>query len=75
MCLLKQWRLCKTKLHNLVALGLAEKWAGCIAFSRKKYWRLATNSPQINKALGFAYWREQGLVILVERYYELRMSS
>jgi len=73
MCLLKQWKLCKTKLRNLVSLGLPEKWAGRIAFSRKNYWRLA-NTPQINKTLGLAYWREQGLVMLVDRYYELHMS-
>ena len=70
MCLFKQWKLCKTKLAKLVSLGLKEKWAAYIAFSRKKYWRLA-NTPQINKALGLTYWREQGLVSLVERYYEM----
>lgn len=74
MCLLKQWKRCKTKLRNMVALGIPEQWAGCIAFSRKKYWRLA-KTPQINKALGLAYWREQGLVRLVDRYYELLQST
>lgn len=74
MCLLKQWKLCRTTLHNLKLLGIPEKWAGCIAFSRKRYWRLA-NSPQINKALGLAFWREQGLVMLVDRYYKLHMSA
>jgi len=73
-CLLKQWKKCKTKLTNLVALGIPEKWAGCIAFSRKQYWRLA-NSPQINKALGLAYWREQGLVRLVDRYYDMLVKA
>jgi len=66
MCLLKQWKRGKTKLRNLVKLGIPEDWGGCLAFSRKKYWRLA-NTPQINKALGLAYWREQGLVSLVDR--------
>lgn len=70
MCLLKQWKLGKTKLAKLKDLGIEGKWAGRIAFSDKKYWRLA-NTPQINKALGLAYWREQGLVSLVERYYEM----
>ncbi len=74
MCVLKQWKRCKTKLSNLVKLGIPEKWAGCIAFSRKGYWRLA-NTPQVNKALGLAYWREQGLIRLVDRYYEVLMSS
>jgi len=66
MCLLKQWKRGKTKLRNLVKLGIPEDWGGCLAFSRKKYWRLA-NTPQINKALGLAYWREQGLISLVDR--------
>jgi RNA-directed DNA polymerase len=74
MCLLKQWKRCKTKLRNLVALGIPEKWAGCIAFSRKRYWRLA-NTPQVSKALGLAYWRNQGLITLVDRYYEMSVSS
>ena len=66
MCLLKQWKRCKTKLRNLAKLGIPEDWGRCIALSRKKYWRLA-NTPQINKALGLAYWREQGLISLVDR--------
>jgi len=74
MCLLKQWKQCKTKLRNLVALGISEKWAGCVAFSRKRYWRIS-NTPQINKALGIAYWRKQGLIILVDRYAELLVLS
>jgi group II intron reverse transcriptase/maturase len=70
MCLLKQWKRCKTKLTNLTKQGIDETWAGRIAYSRKQYWRLA-NSPQVNKAFGLKYWREQGLVGLVERHYEL----
>ena len=66
MCLLKQWKHSKTKLCNLIKLGISKDWAGCIAFSRKKYWRLA-NTPQINKTLGLAYWQELGLVSLVDR--------
>lgn len=66
MCLLKQWKRCKTKLSKLVSMGILEEWAGCIAFSRKQYWRLA-NTPQVNKALGLKYWREKGLVSLVGR--------
>lgn len=65
-CLLKQWKQCKTKLTNLMNLSLPEGSACKIAYSRKGYWRLA-NAPQINKALGLAYWRRQGLVKLVDR--------
>jgi len=73
MCLLKQWKQCKTKLSKLVGLGIVEKWAGCIAYSRKKCWRLA-NTPQINKALGLAYWQGEGLVMLVERNDKLLLN-
>jgi group II intron reverse transcriptase/maturase len=66
MCLLKQWKHCKTKLRNLRRPGMPEGWAESIAFSRKKYWRLAL-APQTHKALGLAYWRDQGLISLVDR--------
>jgi hypothetical protein len=36
-----------------------------ISSSRKGYWRLAM-TPQLNKALGLAYWRNQGLFSLAE---------
>lgn len=65
--LLKQWKRPETKKRNLVALGLAAEWATHISGSRKKYWRLS-NTHQMNKALGLAYWQEQGLISLVERY-------
>lgn len=74
MCLLKQWKRPRTRRRNLVALGIPEDWACLISGSRKGCWRLA-NTPQVNKALGLAYWRSQGLVSLVDRYRELRSAS
>jgi group II intron reverse transcriptase/maturase len=74
MCLLKQWKKPRTKRRNLVAQGIPEKWAGCISGSRKGYWRLA-NTPQVNKALGFPYWKDQGLFSLLETYRSLRGTS
>jgi len=71
MCLLKQWKKPKTKRRNLVALGIPQEWAILISSSRKAYWRLS-NTPQVNKALGLAYWREQGLVSLFDTYQILR---
>lgn len=73
MCLLKHWKLGKTKLRKLVALGIPEEWARHVAFSGKGYWRIA-HTLQIDKALGIAYWRKQGLVMLVDRYDELSVS-
>lgn len=66
MCLLKQWKRSKTKLRNLVALGIPEDWGKKIAYSRKQCWRLA-NTPQMSKALDLAYWRNQGLISLANR--------
>lgn len=74
MCLLKQWKKPRTKRRNLVALRIPEDWAILISSSRKKYWRLA-KTPQVNKALGLAYWRSQELTSLVERYRYLCQSS
>ncbi len=74
MCLLKQWKLCKTRLSNLMRLGISEKWAGRIAFSRKGPWRLS-NTPQMSKALNLAYWQDQGLVKLVDRHCEMMLKA
>lgn len=74
MCYLKQWKKPKTKKRNLVALGIPVEWASLISRSRKGHWRLS-NTPQINKALGLAFWREQGLRSLVERYNKLRPTT
>lgn len=74
MCLLKQWKKSQTKLRNLVAKGIPSDWAGRISCSRKGYWRLS-NTPQVNKALGLAYWQDQGLISLTETYRNLRGAS
>jgi RNA-directed DNA polymerase len=74
MCLLKQWKLWKTKLTNLIKLGIPKPWASPIAYSRKGDWRLA-NTPQINKALSLAYWREQGLISLVDRQSKMLLKA
>jgi hypothetical protein len=67
MCLLKQWKKPKTKRHNLMSLGIPEEWAMLISGSRKKHWRLSC-TPQLNKALGLAYWKIQGLISLKARF-------
>jgi group II intron reverse transcriptase/maturase len=73
MCLLKQWKRPRTRRKKLISLGISEVWAGMISGSRKGYWRL-TNSPPISKALGLAYWRNQGLFSLTENYRMHRES-
>ena len=74
MCLLKQWKKSKTKRRSLVQLGISTEWASLISGSRKKYWRLS-KTPQLNKALGIAYWRNQGLCSLVDKFDEFRSTT
>jgi len=74
MCLLKQWKRCKTKLAKLINLEINESAAKCIAFSRKRHWRLA-NAPQVNKALSNTYWKRQGLISLVDRHCTLLIKT
>lgn len=73
MCLLKQWKLPRTKTKRLTALGLDSKWAGRISNSRKGIWHLAC-TPQMHKALNLAYWQEIGLVSLAKTHYTLCQS-
>ncbi|MDI6814166.1 MAG: group II intron reverse transcriptase/maturase [Desulfitobacteriaceae bacterium] len=74
MCYLKQWKKPKTRRKKLVALGIPAEWAVLISGSRKGTWRLA-KTPQVNKALGFTFWQNQGLKSLVKRYDELRSTT
>ena len=66
-CMLKQWKLPKTKRKKLIGLGIPKEGATKIAGSRKGCWRLA-DSPQLKKALGLAFWHDQGLFSLTENY-------
>jgi RNA-directed DNA polymerase len=71
MCLWKQWKRYKTRVRELLALGLKERAAREIAGTRKGYWRTAC-TPQLHQALGKAYWASQGLISLAQRYQERR---
>ncbi|SFA54882.1 group II intron reverse transcriptase/maturase [Anoxybacillus pushchinoensis] len=71
MCLWKSWKTPKTRIRNLIKLGVpswkAYEWGN----SRKGYWRIS-NSPILHRTLGNSYWNDQGLKSLQERYEFLR---
>jgi len=69
MCLWKQWKKPKTRLRNLRALGVPEWAAQRMANSQRGPWEMSRN---MNNALATAYWQQQGLRSLLERYNELR---
>ncbi|WP_198003920.1 group II intron reverse transcriptase/maturase [Thermosinus carboxydivorans] len=72
MCLWKQWKRVRTRYSELRALGLPEWVVHEFANTRKGPWRMA-HGP-MNRALGNAYWRAQGLMSLTERYQKLRQA-
>jgi group II intron reverse transcriptase/maturase len=66
----KHWKKPRTKFRKLLGMGLPNLQAR-IAWCRKKYWRLS-KTPQLNTVMGIAYFRDMGLINLVERYCLVR---
>jgi RNA-directed DNA polymerase len=67
----KHWKKMRTKFRKLIGMGLSLEQTKIIVYSRKKYWRLS-KTPQLNKVMGIAYFRDKGLINLVERYCLIR---
>jgi RNA-directed DNA polymerase len=65
MCYWKQWRLVRTKVRHLLALGVGKRQAILTAISHKSYWRmsktLATQVGMTNQWL-----KDQGLISVRE---------
>lgn len=65
MCYWKQWRWARTKIRNLVNLGVSLKSAIQHAVSSASYWHMA-RSPALQQALSNAWLQAQGLVSVKE---------
>ncbi|MEK4223122.1 group II intron reverse transcriptase/maturase [Bacillus sp. FSL W8-0116] len=74
MCLWKNWKTSKTRIRNLIKLGVPEWKAYEWGNSRKGYWRIS-KSPILHRSLGNSYWSNQGLKSLQKRYEFLRHLS
>ncbi|MED1490016.1 MULTISPECIES: group II intron reverse transcriptase/maturase [Bacillus] len=74
MCLWKNWKTSKTRIRNLIKLGVPEWKAYEWGNSRKGYWRIS-KSPILHRTLGNSYWSNQGLKSLQKRYEFLRHLS
>jgi RNA-directed DNA polymerase len=70
MCLWKQWRLPRTKVRNLIALGTDRRTAIQTGSSRKGYWRLS-KTLATHTGLTNAWFDAQGLIRLRYRWGEL----
>ena len=63
MCIWKQWKKPRTRMKNLVKLGVAEHYAATIAYSRRKYWFISNN-----KAVTWALNKER---LINSGFYDL----
>jgi RNA-directed DNA polymerase len=70
MCYWKQWRLPRTKVRNLVRLGVNLDMAIKHAVSRKRYWRLS-RTPAMRYAMPNQWLTQQGLLSLKQLWAEL----
>ena len=66
-CIWKQWKKVKTKLRNLIKLGVPKYKAYEYANTRKGYWRIS-NSPILNATLNNKYFKCMGLISLSNIY-------
>jgi RNA-directed DNA polymerase len=57
----KQWRWPRTKIKNLLALGVSLKSAIQHGCSSNSYWQMS-RTPVINQAISNAWLQEQGLL-------------
>ena len=67
MVFLKRWKRAKTKIKNLIKLGLDVDSAKCIGYSRKGYWRLA-RTHEICKAMSNARLERNGFLFFLPVY-------
>jgi group II intron reverse transcriptase/maturase len=71
MCYWKRWKKIKTKLDNLVKLGIDKSKAWEYANTRKGYWRIS-NSPILARALANERLKKQGFPTITESYLKVR---
>lgn len=73
MCYLKQWRRIRTRIRNLMRLGVSKSVAISLGMSSKGYYRLAkTKAVQI--ALNNKWLKSQGLVSIEEQWVKFHYS-
>ena len=61
MCLWKQWRYVRTRVRNLLALGVSKKMAISTGISSKSFWHLS-RTYATNFGMSVEWFERQGLV-------------
>jgi len=67
---LKQFKRAKTIASNLIEMGLREKNAWKLAKARRSWWHMS-HTPQADRAMGWGWFKLQGLQSLREMYQSL----
>jgi len=70
MCFWKQWRYPRTRIQQLLKLGVSRKLAILHGISRKSYWRMS-RTPAMRYAMPNKWLEEQGLISLKQIWSEL----
>ena len=74
MYIWKQWKLPRTRVENLMKLGLPE-WRACeAAYSRKAYWRSAKHAS-VNTAISSKRLAQAGYYSILDRYESLHLCG
>jgi hypothetical protein len=67
MVIWKQWKRIRTRMRNLIKLGIAKYKAWEFANTRKSYWRTA-NSPILNTSITNERLKQAGYIFLTDYY-------
>lgn len=67
MVIWKQWKRIRTRLRNLIKLGIAKYKAWEFANTRKGYWRIA-NSPILHTSITNERLKQAGYIFLTDYY-------
>lgn len=67
----KQWKNIKTRIRNLIKLGIPKKKAVEYGNTRKSYWHTA-NSPILNKSITNDRLKQSGYLFFTDYYQKLR---
>lgn len=73
-CVWKTWYRVRTRIRNLRAFGLEERWVRWLAFNRRGTWWVATTSTMC-RLLTPQWLEKQGLVSLHDRWKLLQNAS
>jgi len=67
----KQWKRIRTKLRNLIKLGIPRPKAWEFANTRKGYWRVA-DSPILNRSITNERLKQAGFIFFSDYYGQIR---